>query len=58
MLSMVGTHLSPIKTAQHTSCLSSDEKAVYVVTLAETDGGLVLNGMLLFWSETSDGQSA
>lgn len=47
-----------IQITQHTSCLSFDEKVVYVVALAETDGDLVLNGMLLFWSETGDGQNA
>ena len=44
--------------AEHTSRRTVNEKVLYVVTLAEADGGLVSYGMLLLWSEDSDGQCA
>lgn len=44
--------------AEHTGCRAFNEKVLYVVALAETGGGLVLCGMLLFWNEAGDGQRA
>lgn len=44
--------------AEHTICFTFNEKIHYVVSLAVSDGGWVLNAMLLFWTECSDGQHA